>query len=343
MKNLLLLLWAILLIPIACRQDEPITNNEDTTKPAYFQVFGEKHTSEINYSDAFQTLFEKLDSINLHKKKSKTFLSKRFADKTSSTGKTLESYIDFRFHSMPFFIDDDIWVFYPVIENNEVKEIVVAILTEGRTKVDLKKLKTDSTIYNSIFKSFQVSFERYKLKKLSEKAPSSCDYRCTNIEEVVIDAPIPREPGPYASLTLYDPHGLEGGGGCGSFNNCFSGGLSGGGGFSLPQTDPKDPCEKAKASSSVATTNSKTEAYKDAKKTITEKNDGKEHGVVFGNVNGQIKSTDIQTGTAEKNLLIYKPELLKMALYRTLFLILLQICTTTQIVHHHHLGMFIVL
>lgn len=59
-----------------------------------------------------------------------------------------------------------------------------------------------------------------------------------------------------------------------------------------------EPCNKAKAASTKATENSKTETYTNSKTSIIGMNNGLENGVVFGNENGLITSTAVQTGSA---------------------------------------------
>ncbi|QDP86249.1 hypothetical protein FNJ88_12075 [Chryseobacterium sp. SNU WT5] len=70
-------------------------------------------------------------------------------------------------------------------------------------------------------------------------------------------------------------------------------------------TDDEDPCAKAKAGSTRATTTSKSTAFNTAKTTITGMKNGKENGVVFGNVNYETKSTSVQTGGTSSGTLTH--------------------------------------
>lgn len=71
------------------------------------------------------------------------------------------------------------------------------------------------------------------------------------------------------------------------------GGSSGGSYSSYPQTNP---CAKASAGSQIATANSQSNSYLNSKNEILNSNLSNENGVVFGNVNGVLQSTGLQTG-----------------------------------------------
>jgi len=72
----------------------------------------------------------------------------------------------------------------------------------------------------------------------------------------------------------------------------------GGGGSSSPPDnpdDPDDPCEKTKSATSLATAIANEAKFKQMLPEV-KIGDGKEHGVVFGSVNGVFESTGVQHG-----------------------------------------------
>lgn len=72
----------------------------------------------------------------------------------------------------------------------------------------------------------------------------------------------------------------------------------GGGSFDYPEPAVKEEmdCEDAKIPSEIATNISKGTKYTVAKSAIIGMNNGVENGVVFGNVNGNLEITGVQTG-----------------------------------------------
>ncbi|KFF01322.1 hypothetical protein IX39_12120 [Chryseobacterium formosense] len=85
-----------------------------------------------------------------------------------------------------------------------------------------------------------------------------------------------------------------------SGTNPPGGTAGGGGGSSSPPDDPNDPddpCEKTKAATSLATALANESKFKQGLNDVKIL-DGKEHGVVFGSVNGVFESTAVQHGSA---------------------------------------------
>lgn len=69
-------------------------------------------------------------------------------------------------------------------------------------------------------------------------------------------------------------------------------------------TNNENPCENAQEASEKATSDSQSIAYTNSQTTISAMNNGNENGVVFGNVNGVIQATSIQTGSPTSITLI---------------------------------------
>jgi len=111
-----------------------------------------------------------------------------------------------------------------------------------------------------------------------------------DIQEVIINPP--REGGGGSGGIIWGP-GDSPGGGCPEHQMCLDDGTGGGGGSSSTNIDP---CVQANGPSSIATTNSTSPAFINSKTSISGMNNNLENGVVLGNVNNSIESTNIQMG-----------------------------------------------
>lgn len=250
------LLLSLLFLIWGCRATDETIASE---KPKFFKVFGEKDNPSLNYSKGFKKLFESYDSIQIDKKTDFKPLTQTFVNKISSTQKNNNSqkeYIDFRFHSQTLkFEDDEVWVYFPIIQDNAVKQIAVAVLSENRTKVNLKLLNTNSQYYKQVYNLFAEAYTKVQNKQVSNnftaKYAVTCEVGCTNIEEVVITVYEPKSKSETLlafNWSLWENDG--GGGSCGDFNNCFGSGGgfigSGDGGYAGDGSNTTDPCAKAK-------------------------------------------------------------------------------------------------
>lgn len=314
MKKLLLLLWVILLIPIACRHDTENFSNTEEQGKKYFNTFGSEHKPEINYAKGFRYLLERYDSIQLSKKENYVAVSQRYFNEGMKDGKSENSYIDFRFHSNSIKLENgDVFVLFPIIKNNKVNSIIAICLTNERTNIEIKGLALESESYPKIFDAFDKVVNEYNFKKIQAK--NYCDF-CNGgeIQEVIID--VGAGGGDPIQLT-FDPRNNGGGFGfgggsfnCGEVSDCDyrflptdGGGMSG---FpSQEDTNTNDPCEKAKTGVSKANTllldtrikNNFTEKLKNIARTTS----NSETGISIGkDSRGNIKVSDPITrqGTA---------------------------------------------
>ena len=226
----IIVLCSILFLVLGCRTtDETITNE----KPKYFKVFGEKDDLSLNYSKGFKLIFENYDSIQKTKKKEFKPITETFFKKNSATQKNNGSeneYVDFRYHSQTFkWQNGEVWVYFPVIKNNQVSKIVAGVLSESRTKVSLKLLNPNIDYYLTVYNLFKEAYIKSHTKQISNnftaKYATTCEVGCTNIEEVVITVYEPKSKSETLlafNWSLWENDG--GGGNCGDFNNCFGSG-----------------------------------------------------------------------------------------------------------------------
>lgn len=298
------LLLSLLFLIWGCRATDETIASE---KPKFFKVFGEKDNPSLNYSKGFKKLFESYDSIQIDKKTDFKPLTQTFVNKISSTQKNNNSqkeYIDFRFHSQTLkFEDKEVWVYFPIIQDNAVKQIAVAVLSENRTKVNLKLLNTNSQYYKQVYNLFAEAYTKVQNKQVSNnftaKYAVTCEVGCTNIEEVVITVYEPKSKSETLlafNWSLWENDG--GGGSCGDFNNCFGsgGGFIGNGDGGYNGDAGSDPCEKVKAVGK----NDKTKALMSDLKNKT--NSTKEVGYILEESSGIITEHYIEGEAGEAGI-----------------------------------------
>ncbi|MGC4128631.1 MAG: hypothetical protein QM564_03550 [Bergeyella sp.] len=294
----------MLLMLVNCRTSDEVVQIENTNKK--FAVFSEESrygkNSNFEYSKAFTYLMHRYDQMQ----------GTNVSGLVNTTNKTVwneeeeiyfpeeihESYVEFRIHSQT--IEDengDIWVMFPKIENDEVKDLVVSVLTNNETEVYYPVVDRGSKIYTDNLHVFQNAYDTYFKTYLGNGKTNKA--RCgfdgspaCDIEVVIISYPGNGDPSNSGGGIIGGTGGGGEGGNCEPHAECldYQGG-SGGGGVS-------NPCEKAKSASENATTNSKKSDFATAKTAVTGMNNGLENGVVFGNVGGQMVHTDVQTGGA---------------------------------------------
>lgn len=289
----------LILVLLGCRNEDFIFKDnvsDDENRKKYFQVFGQKHHSNINYGQSFSWLFARYDSIQNDKQDSLNFITyNKFNNK---------EFIDFSLVSQSFINDNnDIWVAYPIVFNNKVKDIAIVILQNERTAINIKRLSSDAKNYQETLNVFQVAYNKKIRKSVLHKSQYNKYYQCEigcnykRIEEVEI---IKIKEPPQFKV----PDDDIGGGGfypkfpkyCGDFMNCQS--LPNFGGIGIPIQEPPTPCENNKKIASNSVVNAKNndlkEKLKDIKKNKVKEKDIFEDGYTFdrysnGDINPNVR------------------------------------------------------
>lgn len=250
-KLSLFLLGGFLLLLLGCRHDLEQMDKVSTSesKAQKFSIFNfDKKTQRIpfDYAGAFAFLAQRYDSINHTNITGLVNTSNEVVydsiKKQRFISSATEAYIEFRIHSQTVFEDNgDIWVVFPQIENNAVKELVVAFLGEEETRMSYFILDKSSDLRQQNIEAFQSLFSQKYGKGASSHNHTG---KTRDIEEVVIILPKKRD-----GEREWEPPAGAITGDCGAFTMCIPDyGLGGGGmgNYTPPQNNNGDPCAKAK-------------------------------------------------------------------------------------------------
>lgn len=313
------------LIFSSCRSESDFIENTTNKEQAVqkFYIFQEKYAENrfsknsegFDYGNTFAYMAQRFDSINktnitgLINTENKVDFDN--AKKQYFIVQNNVPYIEFRLHSQPFkYNNEDLIMMYPKINQGKVVDLVVAALTENETQLYFKAIDKNSSLYLNNILAFQLAYSNNfsKNKNIFSKS-GTCASGSTedssgecHIQDVIIIFP-------HGNGNGYSGDGGGGGkegdgGNCGGYHMCKPPDGEGGGEYHDPE-EQKDPCTKAKDGATKATTTSKTSAFSTAKTNITDMNNGKENGVVLGNVGGETKSTSVQTGGTSSGTLTH--------------------------------------
>lgn len=307
-KKLSFLLGGFLLLLLGCRHDLEQMDKVSTSesKAQKFSIFNfDKKTQRtpFDYAGAFAFLAQRYDSINHTNITGLVNTSNEVVydsiKKQRFISSATEAYIEFRIHSQTIFEENgDIWAVFPKIENNAVKELVVAFLGEEETLMSYFILDKSSDLHQQNIEAFQSLFSQKYGKGVSNPNHTS---KTRDIEEVVITVPKKRD-----GEREWEPPAGAITGDCGAFTMCIPDYGLGGGGMgnsTPPQNNNGDPCTKAKGGVEKANDLYKKEDVKNAQtkiKVAAAKN-GKENMVAFGSrmPNGTVESTGVQEGNLD--------------------------------------------
>lgn len=270
------LLFMLLLILNNCRQDEMVAEaQQQSEKVSKFGIFSNKkegslaRENDMHYQEGFRYLYFRYFEL--------------YPEEAPDFEDTSIPQVDFRFATQVFYEEDSTkMVFYPIVLDGKVIELLGA------------NLNADDT-YVSFFFHQDGEFKDEAIASFERKGGPDGEEGL--IEEVVITKYTPIHQQFPGYLLANFP--LPGSGGCIFFGDC---GVSGGGGNGsspvLPQPQPQvTPCQQAQTASTKATDLSNHSEFNSTKTTIAGMNNGLENGAVFGDVNGQITPTSIQTGS----------------------------------------------
>lgn len=264
-KLSLFLLGGFLLLLLGCRHDLEQMDKVSTSesKAQKFSIFNfDKKTQRtpFDYAGAFAFLAQRYDSIN---HTNITGLVNTSNDvvydsikKQRFISSATEAYIEFRIHSQTVFEDNgDIWVVFPKIENNAVKELVVASLEEDETKVYYYRFDRFTDFHKENIEKFREVYAKYfHQAKSSSTGKMGVMSVCGTgvrpdcaIEEIVL--PRPSKGGSKGGSGAWyggDDGESAGGGGCGPHEMCAPPNGEGGGSYNPIPVNNTDPCAKMK-------------------------------------------------------------------------------------------------
>lgn len=248
MKKVIIRIVSVALFAVSlqsCRTNEDyLSSSDEAYYSNKFQVFTQPNENgTINYPDGFAFLLKEYD--RLYKTDFtglKLLENKGNAERNSIS----ERHIDFGMRSQLIKSNDEVWVYFPVVENRKVVDVAIGILQDEETYVQFGILNQKDDYNQLVLKEFRAAYLKKGISvfNIGNEDPPPCGTSGNPCDtgEVIITPPR----GPY--LPIYDigvypgEGGGGGGGGCETFNNC-GGPPRGGGG--VPPT-PKDPCEKTK-------------------------------------------------------------------------------------------------
>lgn len=266
-KLSLFLLGGFLLLLLGCRHDLEQMDKVSTSesKAQKFSIFNfDKKTQRtpFDYAGAFAFLAQRYDSINHTNITGLVNTSNEVVydsiKKQRFISSATEAYIEFRIHSQTVFEDNgDIWVVFPKIENNAVKELVVASLEEDETKVYYYRFDRFTDFHKENIEKFREVYAKYfHQAKSSSTGKMGVMSVCGTgvrpdcaIEEIVL--PRPSKGGSKGGSGAWyggDDGESAGGGGCGPHEMCAPPNGEGGGSYNPIPVNNTDPCANIKKS-----------------------------------------------------------------------------------------------
>ncbi|WP_261510374.1 hypothetical protein [Chryseobacterium paludis] len=225
----------------SCSSEGDLLNNKEEKYSKKFQVFTSKNGEAVNYSAGFKKLLENYDGIN------NTGLSKEGFFSQKRVNKLNDEYVEFNVHSQDIILENgDHWIIYPIIKNNSVSGLTIAVLKDKETFVEYLPMDSNSNYYLKIIDLFKLQYEKSTRKaRASNKGGNDCGFDLNNpcdIDEVIINIPNPGN-GSNSGGGAGGPGGGGPGGGCSKFQNCIDPNSGGGGGG---EGSYENPCDKAK-------------------------------------------------------------------------------------------------
>ncbi|MGL6125933.1 hypothetical protein [Chryseobacterium artocarpi] len=248
MKKVIIQIVSVALFAVSLQScgtnEDYLSSTDEVYYSNKFQVFTQPNENgTINYPDGFAFLLKEYDKLY---KTNFTGL-KSFENKGSTERNSIsERHIDFDMRSQPMKSNDNVWVYFPVVENGKVVDVAIGILQDEETYVQFGILNQKDEYNQLVLKEFRTAYLKKNIsvfnKGKEDPPPCGTSGNPCDTGEVIITPP--RGPKlPIFDIGVYPGEGGGGGGGgCETFNNC--GGPPRGGGGVPPK--PKDPCEKTK-------------------------------------------------------------------------------------------------
>lgn len=265
-KKILIFLLPIFIITLSCRtESESLENFKPNNEAAKrFALFPKrdpaaKDANSFRYDKAFAFLAGKYDSLNnsnitgLVNTTNKASYNK--SSKQLFISKSSEAFIEFRIHSQAVFEENgDIWMLFPKIGKDNVEDLVVAILSEGQTKLHYKTISRSSDLFTRNVRRFRSAYSKYfntdpEGNVFFMSPTSRCGFEgeapC-EIPEVIISPPPRDGGGGYHGDLPGNGDNPPDGGGCAVYLECEPDDQEVGGGGNGSQQEG-DPCAKVKS------------------------------------------------------------------------------------------------
>jgi len=240
-----LLFGAALVASLASCRSEDFLNSHEEAPPSKFRVFTAQKDETINYGKGFKTLLEHYDDIH---KVQHTAEAVRNALKNSL--ETTGEYVEMNIRSQDFKTKtNERYTLFPLIKNQQVDGIIIAVLKENETQVEFLKMYPEAENYSEMLKLFREVYLKNTLpQRLAAKANGSCSSDGTPCDTGEVIITMPGAGGGYTGGT-WNGDTLPAGG-CLPYDNCLNpeGGGSSGSGETTPTNNnaPENPCEKTK-------------------------------------------------------------------------------------------------
>jgi len=240
-----LLFGAALVASLASCRSEDFLNSHEEAPPSKFRVFTAQKDETINYGKGFKTLLEHYDDIH---KVQHTAQAVRNALKNSL--ETTGEYVEMNIRSQDFTTKtNEKFTLFPLIKNQQVDGIIIAVLKENETQVEFLKMYPEAENYSEMLKLFREAYLKNTLpQRLAAKANGSCSSDGTPCDTGEVIITMPGSGGGYTGGT-WNGDTLPAGG-CLPYDNCLNpeGGGGSGGGETNPTNNsaPVNPCDKLK-------------------------------------------------------------------------------------------------
>ncbi len=241
-----LLFGAALVASLVSCRSEDFLNSHEEAPPSKFRVFTAQKDETVNYGKGFKTLLEHYDDIH---KVQHTAQAVRNALKNSL--KTTGEYVEMNIRSQDFTTKtNEKFTLFPLIKNQQVDGIIIAVLKENETQVEFLKMYPEAENYSEMLKLFREAYLKNTLpQRLAAKANGSCSSDGTPCDTGEVIITMPGAGGGYTGGT-WNGDTLPVGG-CLPYDNCLNpeGGGGSGGGETTPTNNnpPENPCEKTKS------------------------------------------------------------------------------------------------
>lgn len=255
-KKIIAMLLGILLILIACRTETDYVEKEEVKQS--FAVFSATSSNkiaykknaktgnnQIDYASGFAYLLQRHDSIHhmnntgLVNSTNETIwddeVKQHFIKNSNS------AFIEFRIKSQTVVQENqDKWIIFPKIKNNNVVDLVGVVLSDNETDVRYYYIDRESKLYKDNVSLFQETYDKHFVKNNRAVANRDAPDKDINGIEIVFSTK------PWWDLGKESPKGdtsTSGGGKCTEYDDCDQYDRAGGGG---DVTQEKDPCAKVK-------------------------------------------------------------------------------------------------